>query len=57
MLLTFALKSLGQDSITDEIKSQVRDLLMKDVNRTVRQDLKLMPAWVSSLIKSLYEEE
>lgn len=57
MLLTFALKSLGQDSITDEIKSQVRDLLMKDANRTVRQDYKLMPAWISSLIKSLYEEE
>ena len=57
MLLTFALKSLGQDNITDEIKSQVRDLLMKDANRTVRQDYKLMPAWVSSLIKSLYEEE
>jgi len=57
MLLTFALKSIGQDKITDEIKFHVRDLLRKDTNKTVKQDYKLMPAWVSSLIKLLYEEE
>lgn len=54
MLLTFAYKSLGQDQITDDILSKTKELLLKD--ETVKMDYKLMPAWVSSIFKSLYEE-
>ena len=56
MLLTFAFKSLGKDNITDEILARTKELLVKDKNQSVKQDYKLMPAWVSSIIKSLYEE-
>ena len=56
MLLTFAYKSLGKERITDEILARTKELLANDTNRLVEQDYKLMPAWVSSIIKSLYEE-
>ena len=56
MLLTFAFKSLGKDNVTDEILAHTKDLLAKDKSQGVKQDYKLMPAWVSSIIKSLYEE-
>ncbi len=56
MLLTFAFKSLGKDNITDEVLAHTKELLEKDTNQSVKQDYKLMPAWVSSILKSLYEE-
>ena len=56
MLLTFAFKSLGKDNVTDEILAHTKELLAKDKSQSVKQDYKLMPAWVSSIIKSLYEE-
>ena len=56
MLLTFAFKSLGKDNVTDEILALTKELLAKDKSQGVKHDYKLMPAWVSSIIKSLYEE-
>lgn len=56
MLLTFAYKELGKENITDEIKLKTKQLLAQDEHEVVKQDYKLMPAWVSSIIKSLYEE-
>lgn len=57
MLLTFAYKSLGKDNVTSDILKQSRSLLAKENRQVVEQDYKLMPAWVSSIIKSLYAEE
>ncbi len=56
MLLTFAFKILGKENITDEVLSHTKELLEKDKSQSVKQDYKLMPAWVSSIIKSLYEK-
>ena len=56
MLITFAFRSLGKENITEEILVHTKELLGKDKSQTVKQDYKLMPAWVSSIIKSLYEE-
>ena len=56
MLLTFAFKSLGKDHITDEVLAHTKELLAKDSSQNVKQDYKLMPAWVSSILKSLNEE-
>lgn len=56
MLLTFAFKSIGKDNVTDEILVHTKELLAKDKSQSVKQDYKLMPAWVSSIIKSLYEK-
>lgn len=56
MLLTLAFKSLGKENISDEVLAHTKELLTKDASQSVKQDYKLMPAWVSSILKSLYEE-
>ena len=57
MLLTFAYKELGKDGITPEILSHTKELLAKENRQVIEQDYKLMPAWVSSIIKAIYAEE
>lgn len=57
MLLTFAFKNLGKDKITSEMLAHTKELLAKEDKHSIEQDYQLMPAWVSSIIKSLYEEE
>lgn len=57
MLLTSAYRSLGKDNITPDILAHTKELLAKENEQIVKQDYKLMPAWVSSIIKSLYAEE
>jgi hypothetical protein len=57
MLLTFALKTLGKENVTPEILAHTKELLAKDDKNVIEQDYKLMPAWVSSIVKSLYAEE
>lgn len=57
MLLTFAFKTIGKANVTQEILAHTKELLAKDDKNVMEQDYKLMPAWVSSIIKSLYEEE
>lgn len=53
MLICFAYKSLGQENITDEIKNKTKQLLENESQVTVLQDYKLMPVWISTIIKSL----
>lgn len=57
MLLTFAFRTIGKENITQEILAHTKELLAKDDKSVIEQDYKLMPAWISSIIKSLYEEE
>lgn len=57
MLLTFAFKTIGKENITQDILAHTKELLEKDEKSVIEQDYNLMPAWVSSIIKSLYEEE
>lgn len=57
MLLTFAYKNIGKDNIAPEILAHTKELLAKEDRKVIEKDYQLMPAWVSSIIKSLYEEE
>lgn len=57
MLLTFAFKTIGKENITQEMLTHTKELLAKDEKSSIEQDYNLMPAWVSSIIKSVYEEE
>jgi hypothetical protein len=57
MLLTFAFKTIGKANVTQEILAHTKELLAKDDKNVIEQDYKLMPAWVSSIVKSLYAEE
>lgn len=57
MLITFAFKTIGKENITKDILAHTKKLLAKDDKNVIEQDYNLMPAWVSSIIKSVYEEE
>ena len=57
MLLTFAYKNMGKDNIAPEILAHTKELLAKEDRKVIEKDYQLMPAWVSSIIKSLYEEK
>ena len=57
MLLTFSYKELGKDGITPELLSHTKELLAKENRLIIEQDYKLMPAWVSSIIKTIYAEK
>ena len=57
MLLIFAYKYIGKDNIAPEILAHTKELLAKEDRKVIEKDYQLMPAWVSSIIKSLYEEE
>jgi len=58
MLMVFALKEIGKDKVTqkqvDELK-RVLQRVPKDKKEQVMQDVKLMPAWIKSIIMKLYE--
>ena len=56
MLLTFAYKSLGKENVTDDILEQTKHLLENEPEQKIAMDYKLMPAWVSSIIRTLYEK-
>ncbi len=53
MLLTFAYKTLGKESITPDVLAQTKVLLAKENRKLIEQDYSLMPAWVSSIFKSI----
>ena len=53
MLLTFAFKTIGKENITQEMLAHTKELLAKDDKSVIEQDYNLMPAWVSSIIRSI----
>jgi hypothetical protein len=55
MLIVFALKEIGKDKITQEQSERIKQILQQVPKELVLQDVKLMPAWIKSLIMKLYE--
>lgn len=55
MLVTFALKEIGRDKITDNMASQVKSILKKDRKENILADEALMPAWIRTFIREAYE--
>lgn len=55
MLVTFALKEIGKENITDKITRQIRNLLQKEQKENVLADQMLMPAWIRSFTRQAYE--
>jgi hypothetical protein len=55
MLIVFALKEIGKDNITQEQLKRIKEILQKVPKELVLQDVKLMPAWIKSLIMKQYE--
>ena len=56
MLLTLALKDIGEDSLSDDQKSVLFQLIMKEPKTTFTPDYPLMPELIRSLIEKTYEE-
>jgi hypothetical protein len=55
MLLTFALREIGEGNVTEEHKQHIAGLLMNEDRLAIERDFPLMPAWVQVLIMKLYE--
>ncbi len=55
MLVTFALKEVGKDNVTDDVAKQVKSVLQKEQKENVLVDESLMPAWIRTLIRQAYE--
>ena len=55
MLLTFALKEIGEGNVAEEQKRHILGLLKNEDRAAIERDYPLMPAWVQVLIMKLYE--
>jgi len=55
MLVVFALKEIGKDKVTQVQLERIKQILQQAPKELVLQDVKLMPAWIKSLILKLYE--
>ena len=55
MLIVFALKEIGKDKVTQEQLDRLKYILQQIPKNLVLQDVKLMPAWIKSIIMKFYE--
>ena len=55
MLLTFALKEIGEGNITETQKQHIANLLKNEEKSDIEKDFPLMPAWIQQLILKIYE--
>ena len=55
MLLTFALKEIGEGNVTKEQKLHIAKLLKNEEKETIEKDYPIMPNWIQLLISKLYE--
>lgn len=57
MLITFALKDIGQGNVTDEQIIRIHKLLANETKESIIQDLALMPVWIRQIILKTYEQD
>ncbi len=55
MLLTFALREIGENNLTNEQLTHVRQLIKAVPLETIKKDFTLIPAWIRKIIFSAYE--
>ena len=55
LMLTLALKEIGEGNVTDEQKKTIKKIVNKESKQSVTQDYVLMPDWIRTLIESLYD--
>lgn len=55
MLVTFALKEIGKEHVTDDIANQIKNVLQKEQKEKVLADESLMPAWIRTITRQAYE--
>jgi len=57
MLITFALKDIGKDNVTDDQLAKIKQLLLNEPQSVVDKDLVLMPVWIRKIVASAYGQE
>lgn len=55
MYITFALKELGQNEITEEHRKRILELLKGEEKERVYSDAALIPDWIMNIIAQAYE--
>lgn len=55
MLLTFALREIGDGKLTAEQLAHVRELIKTVPFDTIKKDFALIPAWIRKIILASYE--
>ena len=50
MLVSFALKEIGREHLTEEQKAHVLGLLQKEDKHGIQHDLALMPDWIQTIV-------
>ena len=55
MYITFALKELGQDGVTQEHIDRIRVLVKAEKREVIFADAALIPSWIMSIIEKAYE--
>lgn len=53
MLITFALKEIGRDNLTEEQVQTIKELLKKEDANTIKHDLALMPDWIQTIVQQI----
>lgn len=56
MLVTFALKDLGQNGVEDWQVKRVQELLRNEPKEAAMADLPLMPEWIRKIVREAYDE-
>lgn len=56
MLITTALRDMGAKNVTEEHKKQLKKVLEQRPEPFSTHDMKVMPLWIRTLIKELYEQ-
>lgn len=56
MLVTFALKDIGQDGVEDWQKLKVQELLRNEPKDVAFRDLPMMPEWIRKIVKEAYDQ-
>jgi len=55
MYITFALKELGQDGVTQEHIDRIRELVKAEKREVIFADAALIPSWIMNIIEKAYE--
>ena len=56
MLITTALRDIGEKNVTDEHTTQLKRVLEQHPEPFSTHDMKLMPLWIRNLINEIYEQ-
>ena len=55
MLVTFAMKEIGRDNMTEDMALRIKNVLKKERKENVLADETLMPVWIRTFARQAYE--